>query len=471
MSEETTTRVTDVFAVSRAWLSVPVAVVLAGAVLGFAPLSTDATRMLAITLFCVVLWVGSPVRPWFTALLCIGLVGVTFSPSLALTGFQLPATWLVVVGILVGEATRESGLASLVERLAVRWMPAGVASDARSAYRYLLVVTSFGGLAFAVLVPSSLVRVLVLAPILHSLGGLFSDSRARVGLLLGPLFATFYGASGILTGSLANIIVTGLLEASGGPAITWTEWAVWLAPVMGVGRVVVVVAVALALYRPADGATVDVETPDRADAVSLTSTQRRMALFLLVGVVVWATDFLHGLHPLFGAVVVALLAFAPRIGVVGPEAVERANFSILFFLGAIFAIAEGLRRVGFTELAANALLDSVPSDPSLALVLAFVVAVSLALTFVMEGLAVASVLTPILVAFAESVGVSVVPVAMMEAVALNAYFFPYQSAVLVAILGLDVVDAAELTRMASACSIATLALLVPIQIALFSLLF
>jgi len=61
-----------------------------------------------------------------------------------------------------------------------------------------------------VLVPSSLVRVLILAPILQSLGDLFEDRRAKVGIFLGPLFATFYGSSGILTGSLANIIVTGL---------------------------------------------------------------------------------------------------------------------------------------------------------------------------------------------------------------------------------------------------------------------
>jgi len=89
----------------------------------------------------------------------------------------------------------------------------------------------------------------------------------------------------------------------------------------------------------------------------------------------------------------------------------------------------------------------------------------------MEGLAVASVLTPVLVSFATSAGIPLVPVAMTEAVALNAYFFPYQSAVLVAILGLDVVDSMELTKMASVCSLATLLLLVPVQIAIFTLLF
>jgi anion transporter len=332
--------------------------------------------------------------------------GVAFSTSLALTGFQSPATWLVIVGILIGEAARQSGLADLVERLALYRMPVSVATDAVAAYRYLLVVLSFGSLALAVLIPSSLVRVLILAPILQSLGELFEERRAAVGIFLGPLFATFYGSSGILTGSLANIIVTGLVESSGGPAITWTEWTLWLGPVMGIGRVVLIVGIAYLLYRPRnrDGVT----TPELAASVSTTARERRMLGFLLLGVVIWATDFVHGLHPLFGAVVVTLLAFAPRIGVVGPEAVGDADFSILFFLGAIFAIAEGLQQTAFTDLAANRLLSTLPADPSLPLVLVVVV-VALALTLVMEGLAVASVLTPVLVSFATSAGIPLVP--------------------------------------------------------------
>jgi len=469
MSDETAIRASIFRGIDPSWLSVPAGVLAAGTVLRYAPLSTGAARMLAITLFCIALWIGAPVKPWFTALLGIGLIGVTFSTGLALTGFQSPATWLVVVGILIGEGARQSGLADLVERLALHRMPVSVATDAVAAYRYLLVVLSFGSLALAVLIPSSLVRVLILAPILQSLGELFDERRAAVGIFLGPLFATFYGSSGILTGSLANIIVTGLVESSGGPAITWTEWTLWLGPVMGIGRVVLIVAIAYLLYRPRDRD--GVTTPEGTESVSTTARERRMLGFLLLGVVIWATDFVHGLHPLFGAVVVTLLAFAPRIGVVGPDAVGDADFSILFFLGAIFAIAEGLRQTAFTDLAANRLLSILPADPSLPLVLVVVVVVALALTLVMEGLAVASVLTPVLVSFATSAGIPLVPVAMTEAVALNTYFFPYQSAVLVAILGLDVVDSMELTKMASVCSLATLLLLVPVQIAIFTLLF
>jgi di/tricarboxylate transporter len=453
-----------------AWLSVPVGLALAAAMVLFAPLDPPAARMLAITAFCISLWVGTPVPPWLTGVVGLGLIGVGFSTDLALFGFRSPATWLIVLGILIGEATRRSGLALLVERRVIEVMPAGAAADPRAAYRYLLVAFSLLGAGFVFLVPSALVRVLILGPVMVSVGERFTERRARVGLFLGPLFVTYYGAAGVLTGSLGNIIITGITESAAGLSIGWIEWLVWLGPVMTVARSAVVVAIAYVLYRPtredALAADAGAAVPERAPD----GDEWRMLAFLLVGVAVWATDAVHGLHPLYGALVVTVLVFLPRVGVVDLEAAGEADFSIVFFLGAIFAIAEGLQRTAFTDVAAGAVLSAVPVDASLPVVLGAVSLVTAALTVVMEGLAVASVLTPVLVAFARDAGIPLMPVAMVEAVTLVTYFFPYQSAVLVALLSLDVVESREVIRMATICSLATLLILLPIQIAVFTIL-
>lgn len=463
------------------WLAIPVGVVVAGLVLVAAPVSGPMATMLAITAFCICLWIGTPVAPWLTGLVCIGLLGTTFSTDIALTGFQSAATWLIVLGILLGEATRESGLAGLVERGVLAAMPADRVTDANAAYRYLLSAFSLTALLLVVLVPSSLVRVLLLGPILASVGDMFEERRAMLGIFLGPLFVTYYGATGILTGSLANIIITGIVESNAGVAIGWVEWAIWLGPVMAIGRSLVVVIIAYVLYHPTDDDSFTPATDhaeefspnDAAEVESFASSgpERRMLGFLLVGVVIWATDSIHGLHPLYGALVVVLLAFSPKIGVVGPDVLEDADVSIVFFIGAIFAIAAGLQHTGFTDLAAQRILSILPADASLPAVLVFVVLAALALTVVMEGLAVASVLTPVLVSFAASAGLPLLPIAMTEAIALNAYFFPYQSAVLVGILSLNVAEPRELVRMTVACTLATLLVLLPVQIGIFALAF
>ncbi|ADJ13601.1 SLC13 family permease [Halalkalicoccus jeotgali] len=434
-----------------------------------APLAADAATMLAITLFCIVLWVLTPVPPAYTGVICIGLVGAAFSTELALVGFRSPATWLIGFGLLIGLATRESGLADWAGRwLVARAVPALWREDPRRSYGALLVALCLGTLAFALLVPSTLVRVLVLAPVLYETGRFFEDRDARIGLFLGPLFATFYGASGIYTAALPNVIISGIAESVGDLAIGWTEWATVLFPVMGLARTVLVAGVVFALYRPA--ADSGVEVPEDGPG-SAGGRERRMALFLLAGALFWMTDFLHGLHPVFGAILVVVLAFLPTVGVVEFSRAGDPDYSILFFLGGVFAVGEGLSQTGFADLAAGALFETIPADGSLALVLAFVFGATILLNLLMEGLAVASVLTPVLVSYASGTGLPLTPVVMTEALALGTYFFPYQSAVLVAILAQDGVEAGDLIRVTVACSLATILLLLPIQFGLFSILY
>ncbi|RKD95165.1 SLC13 family permease [Halopiger aswanensis] len=441
--------------------------------------------MLSITLFCIVLWVLTPVPPSYTGLIGLGLIAVAFSTDLALVGFQKPATWLIGFGLLMGEATRQSGLANAVGRtIATESIGDSSDADTRRTYRRLLFVLALGGHALAFLVPSALVRILALAPILRELGSWFDSREARVGLYLGPLFGTFYGSSGILTADLPNIIISGFAESIGGHTISWSEWWLHMYPVMGLVRVLLVVGIVYLLFRPpadsafdvpgADAATDETAATDGDGAGARTGTEfgaaeRRMLAFLLVGTAIWATDFVHGFHPVIGAVAVVVLAFLPEIGVADFDtAGGEVDFSILFFIAAVFAIGDGLTETGFTDTAATHLLEFVPTGAPLAVILASVFLITFGLTFLMEGVAVASVLTPVLIPYIEGAGLPFTPVLLAETMALSSYFFPYQSAVLIVILTEGDIGTRELIVATVACSLATIVLLLPIQFGLFS---
>lgn len=449
----------------RSWIALPVGLTAGVGTATVAPLSGAQPQILGITLFCIALWIGNPIPPWFTGLLGVGLIGVVFSPALALNGFAEPATWLIVFGLIIGEATRQSGLATAIQSIALSRV-AGESADATATYRRLLIGLSAGGLAFALVLPSALVRVLILAPIVVEIGTAFDDRRARLGLFFAPLFATYYGAAGVLTAGLPNIVIVGLVDSIAGVTISWTEWLIALFPIMGVGRAALIIAVVYVMYRPGPDAAVDI--PDATEAIG--PETKRMALFLVLGVAVWATDFIHGLHPVFGALGVAILALLPTVGIMEFDAVGDVDFSIIFFVGAVFAVAAGLSETGFTDVAAERLLSLIPADASVTLTLVAVFAVTLALVFILEGVAVASVLTPILVPFAESVGIPLTQMAYVEAIALSAYFFPYQSMVMVVMIRQDIVDPSEVIRMASVLSIATILILLPLQLGYFTLL-
>ncbi|WP_049914057.1 SLC13 family permease [Haloterrigena salina] len=429
----------------------------------------DVAWILSITVFCISLWVMTPIPPAYTGLIGIGLIAVTFSTELALTGFQKPATWLIGFGLLMGEATRRSGLANWAgTRITARTVSESAETQPIQTYRRLLLALSVGAHALAFLIPSSLVRILIIAPILTETGELFDDRSARVGLFLGPAFATFYGSAGILTADLPNIMLTGFGDSIADHPVSWTEWLYHMYPVMGLTRVLLVCAVVYYLFRPDQSASVDVPTETGGDA---SRTERRMLAALLVGAAIWATDFIHGFHPVVGAVVVVVLAFLPRVGVTDFESVGETDFSILFFIAAVFAIGDGLAYTGFTEDAADYLLALVPTDAPLAIILSVVFGITFILTFLMEGLAVASVLTPVLIPYAEAVGLPLTPVLMSETLALSSYFFPYQSAVLVVILAEGTADTGDVIRTTVACSVATIVLLLPLQLGVFTLLY
>lgn len=455
---------------NRPMFAVPIGLGIATAVRFGAPFDPASGMMLAITAFCITLWITNAVSPAYTGVLCLGLIGLAFSLDLALSGFRSPATWLIAFGLVMGEATRRSGLAEwsgqwIIDRVT---QEAGAIAPA-STYRRLLLGLSAAGLLLVLVIPVGIVRVLVLAPVVLEVGERFDSRRVRLGLFFGPLLVTYLTSYAVLTGGSPNVVILGIYEAVTGTSIAWAEWFVLMFPVMGIGRLLVTVAVVYLLFRPPADLTVGHRA---ATAVSMGQDERRMLLFLTAGVAVWVTDVLHGLHPVYGAMLVAVLAFLPGVGVADFEdTVGDVDFSILFFVAAVLAIGEGLTQTNVASALAEQLLTVVPTDASLLVVLGVVFVFTVALMFVVSGLAAASVVTPVLLAFAANAGIPLLPVALTEAVALSMPFFPYQSAVLVVILAYEIVDSQELIRVVAAVSIAMILVAAPIQLALLALVF
>lgn len=430
------------------------------------PLGTDTdTLLVVIVVLAVCLWMTNLLDPTLVGVFVIGSIWLTQSAERALVGFTYPATWLVVFGIVMGEAIERSGLGARFERaLYGQFLPTGGVTDPERVYRRLLVVLCLAGAGLALVVPSAMVRVLVMAPIVTDIGGRFSRDSARVGIFTGPLVATYYSGTGVQTGSLPNVVVVDILQASGGVDVSWLGWLLTMFPLMGLGRALLVALVVARLCRPTG---TDFESPDTSRR-AVDDRSGRMALLLLLGVAIWLTDAWHGLHPAFGALVVVVLALLPPVEVLSIDALEDVDVSIAFFVAAVFAIADGLTATGIADQAARTVLGTVPEPSSLAGSLVFTFAVTLVSMLFVEGVAVASILTPVLL---ESVPAAhATPVVMAEAMALGTYFFPYQSGVLIAILGEGVVETKQLVVVASACSIASTVLLVPLQFGVLVLL-
>lgn len=186
------------------WFSIPFGVAIAASIFVFSSLEWELNAMFAITVFCISLWITTPVPTWYTSLIGIALIGLLFSPDLALEGLKSPAVWLIVLGLLIEQAIKTSGLANRTELWVLSFLPKSALVSGVRTYRLLLLGLCGLGVGFAIVVPSALVHVLIFGPVLVTINNSFSSRQAKVGLFLGPLFTTYFSGTGILTGSLVS---------------------------------------------------------------------------------------------------------------------------------------------------------------------------------------------------------------------------------------------------------------------------
>jgi di/tricarboxylate transporter len=318
----------------------------------------------------------------------------------------------------------KSGLGNRLAAIAVRHL-------GHSRWR-LFIGLHLIGLGSAFLVPSGVVRVLLLMPIgIAIVDGLGErDSRsANAAILLSLLCSTYYGGCGILTGSVPNMMVAGQLELARGDTIYWSQWLRWMFPVIGLLRTGLCLAVVWYLF----GRKMKPLRPPGAyrprPAPALDPTQKKTLAILALGIGLWSTDSVHEIAPVFVGLALVAVCLVPTWGTLAIGQVREVNFPFFFYLAALFSIGSVLENAGVTGAVTDHLLQRLELaqyswfGKHLALT-----AIVLPLNFLMDIAAVAGVVTPSMLQLGELHGVAHTPAAMSVAMATSLVFLPYQSA-------------------------------------------
>ena len=204
-----------------------------------------AQRALGLALLAIFLWTTEPLPLEYSSLIILLLL-----PALGLLSFQesfapFAATtiWLLFAGMVLSLAATETGLD---KRLAAFCLT-------KFCHRPLPLVFNLHllGILTALLIPSGMVRVLILFPLgialVDRLGGR-NNPRLNAAVLLSLLCSTYYGGSGILTGSVPNLVVAGQLEKVSGQVVYWAEWLQWMFLCVGLARTLLSLAVIWVLF-------------------------------------------------------------------------------------------------------------------------------------------------------------------------------------------------------------------------------
>ena len=448
------------FSLKHAMVAALVAVALGLAVLPPAGLTPVQAQILAVVLVTLGLWASGVVPNYFASLILFAVVLVFgLAPAdLVFSGFSSTAVWLIVSGFVIGAAISASGLGV---RMAQVLGPLLDGSYARMIFGLTLVAMALG-----FIMPSSVGRAVVLVPIgmaLAARAGFGPGSNGRIGIAVTLAIACNMPSFAILPANIPNMVLSGAAETIYDAHFGYMSY-LWLHyPVLGVMKSALTAWMVLRMF-PAEVASHVVE-PAADLAPANRSAQARVAGVLLLTLVLWMTDSVHGVNAAWVGLVAAVVLLSPGFGVV-PTALFKASvdFGLLLFVAGALAVGALVNTSGLGALIGQGLQAVLPLHPGGTITnFASLSLMSMATGLVTTVPSVPSVLTPMAQDLAGASGFSLQAVLMTQVVGFSTVLLPYQVAPLVVAMQLSGEKLGALARVLWRLALVTVVMLLPLD--------
>ena len=418
-----------------------------------------------LAVFAVGFW-ATAVISWHLTAIAFFLFAMLFAVAPApvvFSGFHSTAIWLVFGGLVIGVAVRRSGLGERFARV--------LASRAGVSYAGIIAGIVAVSTVLALLMPSSMGRVLIFLPIVLTLAdrlGFGPGSRGRTGMALAATMGTVMTGFGILPANVANMVLSGASETLYGYVPAYGEFLLLHFPVTAALKAVALVVCILLMFR-------DRPRPlarPAAAAAPVGAGERRLMVILGVALALWATDFLHHVSPAWIALGAAFVCLLPRIGMVPAKAFNgEIDYGSLFYVAGLLGLGAVVAESGLGDVLAGALVDALgftPGEHARNFAAVSVLASTLAL--VTTSAALPAVMTPLGASIAEATGLPLETVLMSQVIGFSTVLLPYQLAPIIVGMHLAGVRNRDGVRLTLALAAITLVVLLPLNYAWWSIL-
>jgi len=311
---------------------------------------------LGLILMTVVLWATMAIPQPAAAILFLALVTIsgTVQPQATFSGFLSSSLWLVFGGLLIGTAAERTGFGRYVAR---RFL-----GRFRGSYGALVLGVIIGSSVLSFLVPSNMGRLAITVPVVMALAkdaGYPIGSNGHIGLVLTATVGNFAVAQGVLPGNLLNIMIVGAGETLYGINISYMRYMLLYAPVLGLAKGLLVWSLVVR-FHPAPVPRSD-ESVEEIEKLSPEAV--RVGIFLSIAILLWATDFWHGIRPGWVALVAGILCLTPGIGVLHPrEAFNPRRLLIITWVGTVLSLAAVMMESGASTLVSGILARLAGTD-------------------------------------------------------------------------------------------------------------
>lgn len=361
----------------------------------------DGQKCLAMSLGAIVWWSAGAMHPGFTSMaLLLGFslfLDRTLVPGNLIFGiWTTPVMYLVIGGFLIAQAVQESGFG---RRLSLYFVRRFVRS-----YSGVIISCYVLGFFLSIIIPHPWPRSILLMSVMHNVireAHLSRQYAANVGL------AVFVGSIPtsmiLLTG---DSVLNPLMAEMAGVEISYLGWIQYMG-VPGIFATIATCFLQLKLFKPPPHFALDLEEIDRqiTDAGPVSTKEKWVVSILFVGIALWMTDSLTGIHPGWVALMCVLALAMPFVQVLGPKSWQHINLGTLLFLCAALAVGVVGKATGMNAWLAEALLPT-PGRDGIASFMAMAVVVSVALHMLLGPTMAAIVIVgPAIIAYGQAAGI------------------------------------------------------------------
>ena len=373
---------------------------------------------LALSLMTVVFWATNVAQSGFVGGLYLVLLLVfnVATPDLVFKAWYGSSTmWLIIGAYMIAGAVKDSGLG---ERIAYAFIKKFVRS-------YNGIIISIFVLTFilSVLIPHPWPRAFlimsVMAVVIQSAKVPKVDA-VKIGF---TVFAASVPVSLILI--TGDSVINPLAASYAGDAVnSWLGWVKYMGVPAIVASILTLLLI-LVLFKPSQPVTINLEEIEKKQKEQgpLSMLEKRTAVWVVIAIILWMTDSIHGINIGWVTIGIAMLMSMPLIGeVLTVKSWGQVPVHVLVFLTSAMAIGTVGGATGMNTWLADTILPS--NLPSNIFVLALLMAVIAMVIHMFMGsvIAVMGVAIPSLLIATEAMGVSPIVVAMVVYISIAAHY-------------------------------------------------
>lgn len=420
---------------------------------------TEVVRTGALVLFAMGFWATGILPEYLTSLIFI-LMSVLFSLApvpLIFSGFSSEALWLVFGGLVLAAAVKRTGLG---ERIA-GWLLDLFGTS------YLKVISGIVSLTLLAgfFLPSTMGRVVLFVPIVSIMAerlGFGEEAPGRKGMVGAVVLGCFIPSCAILPSNVPNMVLAGASQSLYSITFGYTTYLKFHFPVTGAMKALAIVLLARFIFPDRLPTAPPLKQRQRTP---FSQQERLLALILSGTLLLWVTDFIHGISPAWVALGASLICMLPWTKLLSQEAFGREmNLGPVFYLAGILGMGAVISKTGLGDVLGSEFIRLIGFSPGQTLHNFFLLSILLtAIVMVVTAPGLPALMVPLSADIATATGIPLATVLMTQVVAFSTPLLPYPVPPLIVGLHLGGLKSIEVSKITLALSVLSLFIFIPLN--------